>query len=179
MLDFSIQHKIEEPLFKASSPRAKYAQKMCLYNLQYQQQILERNSFIIIFIFRFSPVEKIIRLDKIAWRLSIIYWVMIYWLRATIPVLGGDIIRFNNDTIFKDFPHDLLQVDNGSCWGHKSSRVIGFVLIFWLVTCYLLLLQEIFSKYNFNLIKRMQEVQKGKSKIINNSTDFKRRNLLQ
>ena len=108
LLDFSIQHKIEEPLFKASSRGAKYAQKMCLYNLQYQQQILERNSFIIIFIFRFSPVEKIIRLDKIAWRLSIIYWVMIYWLRATIPVLGGDIIRFNNDTIFKDFPHDLL-----------------------------------------------------------------------
>ena len=43
-------------------------------------------------------------------------------------------MRFNMDTTFKDFPHDLLKVDNGKLEEHKSSRVIGFVLIFWLVT---------------------------------------------
>ena len=36
----------------------------------------------------------------------------------------GDIIRFNKDTIFKDFPDDLVQVDNGSCRGINLLKLL-------------------------------------------------------
>ena len=71
MLDFSIQHK-GSFILKLGPSEQNYAKKIA-DNLQHQQQILEGNSSIIIFIFHFTAVA-IIRLEiKSLKRLLVLY----------------------------------------------------------------------------------------------------------
>ena len=71
MLDFSIQHK-GSFILKLGPSEQNYAKKIA-DNLQHQQQILEGNSSIIIFIFHFTPAGVIGLEIKSLRTFSIIY----------------------------------------------------------------------------------------------------------